>query len=341
MTKLLRAGALAWVLLSVPPVHAFDATSGSDCATVDLRTVHPLMLRDQGDVAWCYANSTADHLQFYFRLPEPISAADIAIEYNRGRWPRMLRWFWRTNIGETGFARTAMWTALEHGYCPESSFPSDVWTKRYLTGEKAGQTERVKINAAITELLQLQDHIRIGLYAAPLEVPFVYDFPGVTQERFIAILRDSRNDFVRELRDAACEKTRRPFPGGIRAIGMRVKGRRTFTRINALLDSRTPVDIDFFAGFLMDRDHYRRGLGELHSTLLMGRRYDAAQKECTYLIKNSWGPECGRYDSRHQCEHGYIWVSESSLYRALMTYVYVQGPLEDDGGPDLRTESAQ
>ena len=61
----------------------------------------------------------------------------------------------------------------------------------------------------------------------------------------------------------------------------------------------------------------------MHTTLLIGRRYSTENQECQYLIKNSKGTDCSEYDHRHQCEYGNIWVSESSLYGAMISYDYI------------------
>lgn len=338
-----NAGALSGLLLAVSSAQAYFPTDEAACTPVDLRTVHPMPVRDQGNVSWCYAHSTADYLQFYFRLPTQISAADIAIQFNQRKWPRFLRWVRRANLGETGFTRSAMWDALGNGYCPEEFFPSDRWTKRYLSGEKKGQAEQLKINTAIDDLVTLREQLEMGLYTKASELPYFYEFKGVTPERFFAVLGEATAlSIASDLRDAACDGHRAEFPGGIDAIGMRPKGRNTFVRINALLDTKTPVNVDYFYGVLEDSDSFSRNLAQLHSTLLMGRKYDAAEGECKYLIKNSYGTGCrDGYDPRHECSGGYLWLTESALYRALVTYVYIKDPLVDDSGPDLRTESVQ
>jgi hypothetical protein len=337
----ISALALSMLLGSVSGAQAYYLTDEAACSPVDLRQVHPMLVRDQGNVSWCYAHSAADYLQFYFRLPTQISAADIALQYGRRAWPRFLRWIQRDNISQTGFARSAMWDALANGYCPEESFPSDHWTKRYLSGEKQGQTEPVKIGTAIKELVALREQLRMGLYHKAAELPFTYDFKGVSAEQVFAVLGESTAlSLATDLRDVACEGHRVEFPREIGAIGMRLKGRNTFVRINSVLDTKTPVSIDYFYGVLENRDSFKHSLAELHSTLLMGRRYDAAEGECKYLIKNSFGAHCrDRYDPRNECEGGYLWVTESALYRAIVSYVYIKDPLTDDSGPDLRTES--
>ncbi|MBS1959859.1 MAG: hypothetical protein JST80_10330 [Bdellovibrionales bacterium] len=324
------------------PTYAYYATPAEDCSDVDLRKDFPMAIRNQGTVSWCYAHSSADYLQFYFKIPTQISAADIAIQYNLRTWPRLIRFFSGRLFPETGFARSAMYDSLANGYCPEEYFPSETWSKRYLTGVRAGQREKVLLKDALHDLVNLKGQVQMGLYLTPSQLPYVYEFKGMTDGQFMDVVANSTDRTLpNNLRVAACQDHRIQYPSRINALGMRLKGRHTFEHINAVLDTHTPLDVDFFYGFLDNIDSYKRTLGELHSTQLMGRRFDVKTEECQYLIKNSYGPGCDEYDHRHQCEGGYVWVSESSLYGAIVSYVYVRDVLTDDSGPDLQKQEQE
>lgn len=316
--------------------QAFYVTDVSECSTIDLRNEFPLAMRDQGSISWCYAHSSADYLQFYFKIPTQISAADMAIQYNLRWWPRLLQWFGRQNVAQTGFARTVMADVLESGYCPEKYFPSEKWKKKITTGSRSGETELKPIQDAVDDLMDLRHQVEMGLYLNKSELPYTYEFASLSSDQFYEILaRSTSKTLLNNLRLAACEGHREPFPGKINHIGMRLRGRHTFERINAVLDTHTPLNVDFFSGVLENADRFSYSLGSLHTTLLMGRKANAVTGECQYLIKNSYGPTCEGYDSRHECEAGYVWVNESLLYRALTSYVYISDVLVDDSGEDF------
>jgi hypothetical protein len=75
--------------------------------------------------------------------------------------------------------------------------------------------------------------------------------------------------------------------------------------------------IDFFSGIFDDYSHYKRKLDDLHTVHLYGRKFDPGTQECVYLMKNSYGEDCSRYDPRIQCERGYLWFPENRLYPTL------------------------
>lgn len=282
-------------------------------------------MRDQGGISWCYAHASADYLQFYNRIPVQISAADIAVNFNLRRWPRFWRWVTRKVVPETGFARTAIWDISKLGYCPEEYFPSETWTKRIMTGKDEGKTFQIPIGKAVEEIVAMVEQIKNGIYMVPADLPFVYEFKGMSrQQYFDAIFKETSASILDELRSAACDQHRKPFPKGISDIGMGIRGQNAFRQINRELDQHSPLTVDFFYGFLENIDDYQYSISQLHTTLLMGRRFDSKRNECQYLIKNSYGTDCSSYDRRHQCDEGYVWVSESSLQQAMTSYVYIK-----------------
>jgi hypothetical protein len=303
--------------------QAFYITEEQRCSTVDLRTDLPMKMRNQGDISWCYAHASADYLQFYNRIPTQISAADIATLYNQRRWPRLVRWLIGGVVPETGFARSAMDDISQTGYCPEDYFPSESWTKRILNGPFAGQLIEVPIKKAIEELFQLADGVSSGIYRKTADLPYSYEFKGVSAEAVAQAVLSNPDNVLNEVRSAACDSHRMPFPKFPTDIRMEWKGKNTFTEINRILDRRQPLTVDYFYGFLQNIDDYAYSVSDLHTTMLMGRKFDPASGECRYLIKNSYGTSCDEYDRRHQCEAGYVWVSELSLYGAMTSYVHI------------------
>jgi len=281
-------------------------------------------MRDQGDISWCYAHAAADYLQFTNRIQVQISAADIAVTYNKRRWPRFLRWIYGSVVPETGFIRSAIWDISEIGYCPEEYFPSDTWTKRIMIGENKGQTIQMPLLKAVKEITDMVANIKKGIYLIPNDLPFVYEFKDMTHEQFYdAVFVNSTGNVLDEIRSASCDAHRKPFSKEIGSIMMNFKNSNSFAQMNQVLDSKNPLTVDYFYGFLNNIDSYKKTVGELHTTLLMGRRFNEASQECQYLIKNSYGPDCAEYDKRHTCEAGYVWVGESSLYDAMTSFVYV------------------
>lgn len=315
---------ILFLVTSAPEAHSYYFTESLDCSPVDLRSDFQLKMRNQGDISWCYAHAAADYLQFIHRIPVQISAADIATNYNQRRLPRFMKWLKGDVVPETGFIRSAIYDVDSTGYCPEEYFPSETWTKRYLYGELAGKKIQVPMKQALTEFMALVEQVNEGIFLAPVEIPYVFEFKGLSDEQFMEVLfHREAEDAFQELRSVACDRHRVPFPKNISQIEREWRGKNTFTHINESLDQRMPVTVDFFYGLLENLDGYHYSISDLHTTLLMGRRYHSENRECQYLIKNSYGTDCSQYDPRHECEGGYIWINESDLFGAMTSFVRI------------------
>jgi len=304
---------------------SFSPTPESACTGIDLRTEYPLKMRNQGNVSWCYAHAAADYLQFYNRIPEQISAADIAINYSHRLWPRLLRWWQGGVLPETGLIRGALNDMASIGYCPEEFFPSEKWTRRMMNGKVPGASESVLLGTALRDIDSMVTQVSKGIYRTADDLPFIYEFKGVSHQQFFDTIFGNSNvsDVIDHLRVAACAQHRKPFPREIKNVQMGFNTGSVFVGMNRVLDQHMPVTVDFFYDFLDNIDSFSHSLSNLHTTILVGRRFDAKTQECQYLIKNSYGTDCSEYDYRHQCDGGNIWVSEHSLGSAMTSFVYI------------------
>ncbi len=299
----------------------YAAEGAGECSFVDLRPKAALQMRNQGDISWCYAHTAADLLQFASGFSEPVSAADIAVQYNKGLWPRFYRWVNGTLVPETGFVAIALRKAAESGSCRESDFPSDFWV-RVDSGQGAPKLGKKTLNVAISEILDLQRLVRSGIFKASAELPFHYEFPGVGREEFFSVLKNNpRQQVLEGLREKACDGNRSPYPFGIESITMHVRGPGMFRRFHEDLESGRPLALDYFYGVLENSSRIKKRLADLHTSIVLGQRFDPASGECQYLIKNSYGESCGSYDPKWECQGGYLWIGEGALREASVSYV--------------------
>ncbi|NDG83911.1 MAG: hypothetical protein EBX52_02610 [Proteobacteria bacterium] len=330
-----KAGILLSVLGTTSTLYEATAsahplsTSQSECTSVDLREDFPVKMRNQNGISWCYAHAAADLLQFTYRIPEQISAADIAINYAESDASKVITFFKRifssssrAEPPQTGFIRKAIKKTLPEGYCPESFLPSDVWTR---VDAKSGNRSKVAILDAILDSYQIQKKVRGGGIRNPDDLEHYYEFPHVNRDQFFDLARNSKKaSFLYRLRGLACSGERKPYPGASLDLDFQLSGRRVFKRINSSLSRRSPVGLDFFSGIFEDYDHYKRKLDDLHTVLLYGRNFDAGLNECVYLMKNSYGEDCSRYDPKIKCEKGYLWFPESRLYHSMVSILRIE-----------------
>jgi hypothetical protein len=50
-----------------------------------------------------------------------------------------------------------------------------------------------------------------------------------------------------------------------------------------------------------------------HASTIVGRQWNESSKQCEYIIRNSWGPNCDSYPAGMRCEGGYFWVTKDDL----------------------------
>ena len=313
---------IVFLIASSQAWASFIPTPESECSSIDLRNEFSIKMRNQNGISWCFAHAASDFLQFTYRIPEQISAADIAIHYSGSDVSKLLTFFKkifskeaRNNPPQTGFIVKAVKRAIESGYCPESVFPSDEW---FRVEPKTGKREKIEILNAILSAYSIQTAIHAGKIKDSSELPWFFEFGNLKQNDFFEIAQKTKKrNFLTALRDQVCRGERKAFPYDPVTAQFKITGKRVYQRINAALSSHMPISIDFFSGILEHYDHYPRKIDDLHTVLLYGRKFDPFTHSCVYLMKNSYGADCSRYDPKIKCESGYLWFPEKDLYRSL------------------------
>lgn len=309
---------MKWMLLLAlsAPAFAYYPTSENNCTPLDLRTENLGKVRNQGKVSWCYAFAGADMLEHTFDIKEKISAADIALNYNESFVGRVLDIFIDNGTPhQTGLNKFSLQKAMKDGYCPESIFPSEKWTK-----VSEGKEEVVTLREALDSIVTL--HKDRAKYTSRT-LPFWFKFQNMTREKFYAILQNNkaRNLFT-ELRQEVCRDHREMFSTRWK-VKMAIRNKKVFSRLNEQLSLGRTVGLDYDARILANKDHRGVSLNELHTSAIVGRRWNPEARTCEYLIRNSYGTSCDRYDARYECFDGHQWLGESQIYGSMSSIVYM------------------
>ncbi len=309
--------------------ESFLRTTENQCTSTDVRDSFPLPVRDQGKIDWCYANAAADFLQYTFKIPTQISAADIAINYSKTDFSKLVTFITRVASGnwnmppDTGLIKTAIKKILPQGYCEESTFPSNAWNRVDTHSQQSFSQE---ILQSITEIYDLQEQVAHGVIHTEDQLSFYYTFKNVDKSAFFKILKNAtHHSILEDLRTAACGSERIPFPRTPIKVSFKFKGFHSIQNINAQLDHHMPVSLDFFAGLFDNIDHFPKSIGDLHTVLIVGRYFDPVTQSCTYRLKNSWGADCSSYpyDPRLNCTGGVLNVPERNLFKAMTSEVSI------------------
>lgn len=314
--------------------QVFIKTTQSECTSLDLRTSQLHQIRDQKKLSWCYAFTAADMLSYAYDLSEPISAADVAIHYNASDLGLFSRWL-RDTFGQkpsqdnqddfmmphqTGFNKVALDRAIRDGHCPERVFPSETWVKmtnvhgRWLESKTDLKTAMIDIYS----LLKNQAHLTAS------NIPYYFHFKNVeSAEAFYVLLKgETTSSFYSKLRNQVCRDDRISFSESYK-VQMSIKDGAAFATLNRQLNKGRLVGIDYDARVLSDSRNQSIRISELHTSAIVARRWSARDQQCQYLIHDSHGDQCTRYDASYECLGGQVWIDESKIYNNLLSFVYV------------------
>lgn len=321
------------LILAIPTLaFAYIPTSQQNCTTLDLRNETLGQVRDQHDVSWCYAFAGADMLGHTFNLPEKISAADVAIGYNETRVGRFVRWLdlnllkrknpvIRQMPHQNGFNKVSLINTMKDGWCPESVFPSEAWTKMSRT-ENGWAPEQVPLAQAMIEISALHD-IKSSLTTQ--NAPYYYSFKNIDAPEFVELLQNkSMSGFYSTLRRTVCRDDRHSFDYNWK-VKMVIKNARIFSRISEQLETGRLVGLDYDSRILNNSSNRGVKISELHTSSLVGRRWNSENNTCEFLIRNSYGLNCDNsgYDPSYECQNGNLWLGESEIYKNMTSIVYM------------------
>lgn len=324
----------AWFLFILMPTLAFgfNPTSEKNCAPLDLRSSALGDVRDQHEVAWCYAFTGADMLGLSYDLPERVSAADVALGYNQTKYGHLVRWF-KLNVTnrkdeeirklahQTGFNKFSLEHVVKEGWCPERIFPSEKWTKMNRT-ETGWVASEVKLRKAMLEISALHD-VRGSLTTTNL--PYYYQFKNVDQEKFVQLLKTKKlASFYSALRHTVCQDDRQAFDSKF-PVKMVIKNANIFRSVSEQMNAGRLVGLDYNALVLQNSANRGLNIKDLHTSGIVGRRWNRDRKSCEFLIRDSHGDKCDeKYDPTYECDAGNVWISESTLYKNMISIVYMK-----------------
>lgn len=325
-----------WLLAVMIPTVLFARTSTPQdkCSQIDLRNDVLGHVRDQGAISWCYAFAGADMLNYTFNEHEKISAADVAIGYNQTNIGLFMRWLdinllhrndttIRGEAHQTGFNKKSLMNTLKTGWCPESVFPSEKWTKVSRT-TNGWVEEQVLLGPAMLDIQKLHQ-IRRSL--TPDNIPYYFKFKNVGINEFTKMVKSNFiNSFYFELRKNVCKDDRHPFEHK-KDVKMVIKNPWIFNNLSKELERGNVVGLDYDSRVLDNTSNHSLGVNQLHTSVIVGRRWNQERSTCEYLIRNSHGEQCqGEYDPTIECDFGNLWLSEDQIYRNMTSIVYMVEP---------------
>jgi hypothetical protein len=318
------------VSLLFPLSGQTKSSQDNRCSNIDLRNEFMPPIRNQKGVSWCYAHSVADFINYSYQIKEPISASDLAINYNRHWVPSTMKsinnFFYlfgnkrkRGLLHQTGFVRIALKRILKRGVCEQSLFPDNFVIKEKLNGDSKDRFEQIGLNEAAKDIYAMRKAFRKGKTVE--DFGYYYKFNNIDQKSFEDIVRTSRSRRIfYNLADHACGERQSLEYKKVKTV---LNSKKIFKRINDVLERDQIIMMDYFANSLYEGMSFKRKLGELHTSNIVGRRLNK-NNQCEYLIKNSYGTKCEEYHDSLDCEAGYLWMPKKLLKRTLLRATYIK-----------------
>lgn len=306
----------------------------SDCSSIDLRNDHLGAVRDQENQAWCYAYTVSD-LYTYKLGVDKVSAADVAITYNKTPIPNIQRKIYEAvfklkSPGQvqyehvTGFMAIAAKAVMNRGVCSENQFPSGYLT-RVTESNGTVKEELVRMKEATNEIHNIRLEVRKAiLQNKPYNSSVYYKFPGVDKVTFFTTLVAKKKDQIfYAFTERACQNKRMAINEQTK-VNYFVKNKHVFNLIDDQLEKNNIVGIDYDSGILKDLELKKPKFDNLHASSIVGRRYNANKASCEYLIRDSHGADCSKYDPRIECDKGNLWIPKDVIQKFMYDLVYLE-----------------
>lgn len=308
----------------------FSINAFSNCDYVDLRDDSLGENRNQKDIAWCYAYTMSDLINFKLKGPK-LSAADTAMTYNNHNLPRVQHklveafnkiFLPNTPVKEheTGFMALSFISAKKRGLCTEEIMPSPGLFRYEETAFGITKTHVEMFDASI-EIHQQRKNVHYALKHNTSYKDNVYFLMNnMTKRDYFSILESaSKDSMFFEFSKIACKNNRISIPENLNARYFFLP-LNPFKIIDDQLNQKNIVGIDYNSNVL--ENIKPRGLS-LHASSIVGRRFNSSTKQCEYLIRNSYGSSCDGYDSHLECDQGNLWIAKKYLRPVLYDVIYL------------------
>ena len=206
-------------------------------------------------------------------------------------------------VPEGGFIDTAINDAQTNGYCLEKDAPSESFSvvlAKFCMEKNICATDLKEI----LELIYDRAKFKVGDQKAICDLYEVAQaaYPNIPEKNLRTIMSKTARDRVfYDLAAAACKnklkmKAPKPLAKNI-AINEEANepNDKLFDEMDKLLDKGLPVGIAYYSSFLKLPNAPKT---DGHASSIVGKKYDPATCEVKYILRNSWGPGCGDYQTQ-------------------------------------------
>jgi hypothetical protein len=327
-------------LLCVLFSFAASALDEKSCGDVDLR---PQMgpLRNQSNAGWCCSFAGADLIGF--KLGRRVSAADLALEYNRTGLRKNRLVSSKAAYSGCENVTDVLDLAKQKGICLESDFPSQDLNAGGLVGYFKDIEARQGAFKEFFEGPQPGWKNLWGLFnRGPVESGSCSKnalLPRAAQSglEVMDVIRiqteSSVSNVVYKLKDERCHRVDAGGIGKIHRLPPPMEmvsssfGSKDMDELNQQLTNHNPVMIAYDIYMAHTKLPWYHAYGPAyvpgtHAALIVGRKWSKTSNKCEYLIRSSWGGKCAKGMSGCD-EDGHLWVPEDRVLKYTMHAAYL------------------
>ena len=120
--------------------------------------------------------------------------------------------------------------------------------------------------------------------------------------------------------DSVCEREPFPFKAGCATHRSGI----TTGKVDELLSKGYPIGINYCSAILKNskfksptqpiwKDNNACGS---HASVIVGTAVDS-KGQCTYVLRNSWGKDCKKYDRSYDCKDGHVYIPKETLVQQM------------------------
>lgn len=275
--------------------------------------------RNQDTVGWCYAFTSSDLLSH--ALGKKVSAVQLSGLFN----DKLIAKVFSPN-GEGGFVLTTLEQARKNGICLESDLPSEdyefsqmfgpdlkelfnytrklgtLYSKRIIT------SRNVKNNNETSKPMFTKDEVKSSLcmeHQGAL-VALQEIFPKLSLDQISEIFLKSGIDAFTKMTKSC--GTQRDNDLASLEFKREWQSSKIYPTIDEQLSKGNILGISYHSGMLANSGE--GGFMMNHASSIVGRRFNEETMSCEYLLRNSWGSDCGSYSEDYDCNNGHVWIGE-------------------------------
>lgn len=331
-------------VLAVNFSYAEQTLDERDCTMVDVsKPLGPV--RDQGNIGWCYANVAADLLTFRYQKElggQQASAGYVALIFNQ--------YTMNAPNEDAGYVTPSILFSQYHGMCPQA-------LQEKALKHSPFKTIRDQINALVALKITYDRRKQDPSNEDVLKIIKIYrrskSYINLLSDEQLFRLLDTSSvrTFPRLLADKLCQKYKvkvKPdlnirfqigFLEGWRHILPTIFMRNPFEQVKKLgttdliseiheeLENRNIVAVGYNAHIFYKVGSKEYNNASLHSSSIVGRRWNSASRKCEFKLRNTWGKNCVAYTNpelKNKCDKksGYLWLPETLLSQSIIDIVY-------------------